>query len=307
MKSLFRKAAALSVFALLLSACGGQSASSSGLSGVVKIDGSSTVFPITEAVAEEFQPRFRGVRVPVGVSGTGGGFKKWVKGETDINNSSRPIKKSELDEAQKHGIELWAEIPVAYDGLSVVVPRTNTWLTCVTTAQLKQIWDKGSTVKRWNEVNPAWPAEEIRLYGPGTDSGTFDYFTEFINGKSGQSRSDFTASEDDHVLVEGVAGSKNGFGYFGYAFYADASKKVRAVAVDGGKGCVEPSDQTIQDLTYPLARYIYIHPSKKAMERPEVVAFIRFYLQNALELVAEVGYTPLLKQTYDEWLAKLPK
>lgn len=313
------------LMALMLSvtACGGTTAPAAGsgsstgqetkienthtgpkLSGEIRIDGSSTVFPITEAVAEEFMKIHKDVKISVGFSGTSGGFKKWLRGETDINNSSRAIKPNEVDEAKKAGIEYF-EIPVAYDGLSVVVNKENTWLTCITVDELNKIWNKDSTAKRWNEINPAWPNEEFKLYGPGTDSGTFDYFTEFVNKKSGNSRSDFTASEDDHVLVEGVAGNKNSMGYFGYAYYVESQSKMRALAVDGGKGCVEPKDQSIADLTYPIARFIYIHPTKAAMARPEVTEFVRFYLQNAPALVKQVGYTPLGQKLYEAELAKL--
>ncbi|HYG60565.1 MAG TPA: PstS family phosphate ABC transporter substrate-binding protein [Symbiobacteriaceae bacterium] len=303
-------AAALTAVALMVSACGGEKPAEGPkdeapkFTGEIKIDGSSTVFPITEAVAEDFMKQYKDVKVSVGISGTSGGFKKWVKGETDINDASRPIKASEVEEAKKVGYEA-IELPVAYDGLSVVVHKDNTWLQCITTAELKAIWDKDSTVKKWNEVNPAWPDQEIKLYGPGTDSGTFEYFTEHINGKALQSRADYTASEDDNVLVQGVSGNKGSLGYFGYAYYVEHAAKIRAVAIDGGKGCVEPKDETISGLTYPLARLIYIYPSSKAMERPEVKEFVKFYLQNAPKLVAEVKYTPLAQAKYDEALAKV--
>ena len=274
------------------------------LSGEVKVDGSSTVGPISIAVAEEFMKQHRDVKVSVGISGSSGGFKKWVKGETDINDSSRKIKQAEIDEAKKLGFDA-IEIPVAYDGLSVIVNKENTFLTCITKDELKKIWDKDSTVKTWKDVNAAWPDEEIKLYGPGTDSGTFEYFTEFANGKALQSRADYTASEDDNVLVKGVAGNKNGMGYFGYAYYVENKDQVRAVAVDAGKGCVEPNDETIGNLTYPIARLIYIYPSTKAMERPEVKEYVKFYLQNGAALAKEVGYTPLPKAMYDESLAKI--
>ncbi len=274
------------------------------LSGEIKIDGSSTVGPISIAVAEEFMKINKGVKVSVGISGSSGGFKKWVKGETDINDSSRKIKQSEQDEAQKLGFQ-GVEMPVAYDGISVVVNKENTWLQCITTAELKKIWDKDSTVTKWNEVNPSWPADEIKLYGPGTDSGTMEYFTEHVNGKAFQSRADYTASEDDNVLVQGVAGNKGGMGYFGYAYYVENKDKIRAVAIDGGKGCIEPTDETIGNLTYPIARYIYIYPSTKAMERPEVKEFLTFYMQNGAKLSSQVGYTPLPAKMYEENLAKI--
>jgi len=300
---------ALTAVMVLVTACGGAQKTEPAkpetkLTGEIKIDGSSTVGPISIAVAEEFMKVNKGVKVSVGISGTSGGFKKWVKGETDINDSSRAIKQSEIDEAKKIGIE-HLQLPVAYDGLSVVVSKDNTFLTCVTTAELKKIWDKGSTVKKWQEVNPKWPAEEIKLYGPGTDSGTFEYFTEHINGKAMQSRSDYTASEDDNVLVKGVTGSKNALGYFGYAYYKENASKLRALEVDAGKGCVAPNDETVAKMTYPIARQIYIHPSKKALERPEVKEFVTFYLKNAGKLSASVGYTPLPAQMYEESLSKI--
>lgn len=296
----------LVIAALLVTACGGAKpdAGAAKLTGEVKIDGSSTVFPITEAIAEDFQGQYPGVKVPVGVSGSSGGFKKWVRGEIDINNSSRAIKESEINDAKTAGVQP-IELPVAYDGLSVIVNKDNTWMQCITMAELKKLWDTGSTVKRWSEVNPAWPGEEVKLYGPGTDSGTFEYFTEHVNGKAGRSRADYTASEDDNVLVQGVSGNKNAMGYFGYAYYLENKDKIRAVAVDGGKGCVEPNDTTIADLSYPIARLIYIYPSTKSLERPEVKEFVTYYLKNAPKIAAEVGYTALPQQMYEEGLAKL--
>lgn len=289
-------AAVLTALVMTLTACGGTQATPTAgdnttptaptaptaptLSGAIKIDGSSTVFPITEAVAEEFMKVHRDVKVTVGISGSSGGFKKWVKGETDINDSSRAIKQSEIDAAKAGGFG-HVEIPVAYDGLSVIVNKENTWLTCITNDQLKAIWGPESKATHWNEINPSWPNEEMKLYGPGTDSGTFEYFTEYAMGKAGASRSDFTASEDDNVLVNGVAGNKNGMGYFGYAYYEENKAKMRAVPVDGGKGCVEPTQDTIGNLTYPIARLIYIYPNTKSMERPEVKEFVTFYVENA--------------------------
>jgi len=205
------------------------------LKGTVKVDGSSTVFPITEAVAEEFGKvkKHRRVRVTVGVSGTGGGFKKFLAGETDINDASRPIKQKEIDKAQKNGVQ-YIELPVAYDGLSVVVNKRNTWVDYLTVAELHKIWKPGSTVKTWKDIRSNWPDQKIQLYGPGTDSGTFDYFTEVINGKSQVSRSDFTKSEDDNVLVKGVAGDKGSLGYFGFAYYVENADKVKAVPIKQG-------------------------------------------------------------------------
>ncbi len=277
------------------------------LSGNIEIDGSSTVFPISQAVAEEFRKTQPNVQIPVGISGTGGGFKRFVAGEIDISDASRPISTSEKDTAVKNSIE-YIELAVAYDGLSVLVNIKNTWLTCITTAELKKIWDAGSTVNRWNQVRPEWPDQPLRLYGPGTDSGTFDYFTEVINGKAKQSRADYNASEDDNTLVQGIAGDKDSLGYFGFAYYEQNTDKLKLVAVDEGKGkgCVLPAEKTINDGTYtPLSRPLYIYVNKKSFARPEVKAFTEYYLKNAAELSAEVGYIALPQQMYDEGLAKI--
>ena len=275
------------------------------LKGNIEIDGSSTVFPISQAVAEEFRKTQPQVQVPVGISGTGGGFKRFVVGETDISDASRPITAAEAELAKKNGIE-YIELQVAYDGLSVLVNKANTSVTCLTTAELKKIWDVGSTVKMWNQVRPDFPADPIRLYGPGTDSGTFDYFTEVINGKAKQSRADFTASEDDNVLVQGIAGDKNSLGYFGFAYFEENQDKLKLVGVDSGRGCVQPATQTINDGTYsPLSRPLFIYVNKKALQRPEVKAFVEYYLKNGAKLSAEVGYVALPAKLYDDGLAKI--
>ncbi len=267
------------------------------LEGAVHIDGSSTVFPISEAVAEEFQGLHPRVRVTVGISGTGGGFKKFCVGETDISDASRPIKASEVECARKHGVE-YIELPVAFDGISVVVNPANDFMESVTVEELRKIWQRGGA-KRWSEVRKGWPDREIRLYGPGTDSGTFDYFVEAILGKGGEIRSDFTASEDDNVLVQGVAGDRDGLGFFGYAYYVENSSRLNLVAVDSGNGAVAPSTETINDGTYaPLSRPIFIYPSKSASKRPEVAEFVRYYLQNAAQFAAEVGYVALPAEVY---------
>lgn len=299
-------ALALSTFA-----CGGGSPANGGqdkgggLSGTILIDGSSTVFPITQAVAEEFRKDHRDVQIPVGVSGTGGGFKRFVTGETAISDASRPIKASEAETARKNGVE-YIELPVAYDGLSIVVSKSNTFVECLTTAELGKIWEPGSTVNNWRQVRDGFPDQKITLYGPGTDSGTFDYFTEAINGKEDASRADYTASEDDNVLVLGVAGDKNSLGYFGYAYYAENTDKLKVVAVDGGKGCIEPSEKTINDGSYaPLSRPIFIYVNRKDLARPEVREFVRFYLENAPGLVAEVGYVPLPPAEYQAGISKI--
>lgn len=270
------------------------------LSGEIKIDGSSTVFPISEAVAEEFQKIHPKVKVVVGISGTGGGFKKFCAGETDISNASRPIKTSEIEACQKNGIE-FIELPVAYDALSVVVNPQNNWVACMTVADLKKIWepDAQGKITRWNQVNPQWPDAPLNLFGPGTDSGTFDYFTEAIVGKEDASRGDYTASEDDNVLVQGVANDKYALGYFGLAYYLENQDKLKALAIDSGQGCVLPSEQTVRDGTYrPLSRPLFIYVSRKAADRPEVEAFVRFYLTQGPALVKQVAYIPLPDTVY---------
>ncbi len=289
--------AALLAAAAILGCGGGGSGGTETVT--VAIDGSSTVFPITEAVAEEFQRAHRDVRVTVGISGTGGGFKKFTVGETDINDASRPIKSSEVDMARQNDID-YIELPVAFDGISVVVNPENTFVDALTVAELNSIWKAESEVRNWSDVRTGFPDEPIALYGPGTDSGTFDYFTEVINGKSGACRADFTASEDDNVLVQGVAGDPKGLAFFGYAYYAENRERLKVVAVDPGDGPVTPSDVTINDGTYrPLSRPIFIYVSTAAAERPEVQAFVRFYLENTPELVEEVGYVPLPDRVYE--------
>jgi phosphate transport system substrate-binding protein len=270
------------------------------LAGAVAIDGSSTVFPISEAVAEEFQIENADVRVTVGFSGSGGGFKRFCAGETDISDASRPINDDERATCAAAGIE-FTEVPVAWDGLSVIVNPANDFVSCLTTAELRRIWEPGSTVTTWSDVRPSWPAEPIRLYGPGTDSGTFDYFTETINGESGASRPDFQASEDDNILVQGIAGDEFALGYFGYAYYAENSDRLKLVEVDGGDGCVAPSDATIEDGSYaPLARPLFIYVKHASLLRPEVLAFVRFYLENAPTLVPSTGYHALSADEYTE-------
>jgi len=277
------------------------------LRGKVRIDGSSTVFPIAEAVAEEFaavQPR---VRVTVGVSGTGGGFKKFIAKEIDITNASRPIKAKESARAAEAGIG-FIELPVAFDGVTVVVNPQNEFVDHLTTEELNRIWMPGSQVKTWADVREGWPAREIHLYGPGADSGTFDYFTEAINGKSQACRSDFTASEDDHVLVQGVAGDADALGFFGYAYYVENAEKLKVVPIDGGAGPVAPNLTSIAGGSYsPLARPIFIYVGAKAAERPEVEAFVNFCLTEAANLVNEVGYVALPAELYDLALSRFEK
>lgn len=269
----------------------------------INIDGSSTVYPVTEAVAEEFRSEDPDVDVTIGVSGTGGGFKKFGRGETDISNASRPIKEDEKKIAEQNNID-FIELEVAYDGLAVVVNPENDWVDCFTVEQLKKIWEPGAqgTITHWNQINPEWPNEEIHLFGPGVASGTFDYFTEAVVGESGSSRGDYTASEDDNVLVQGVAGDKFGLGFFGLAYYEENADKLKMVAVDGGEGCVEPSTETVSDGSYaPLSRPLFVYVNSSSIQNnPKVVDFMNFYLNEAPSLLKDVGYVPLTPEEYKE-------
>ncbi len=288
---------------VLLIACGGGDGGEDDpdrLSGTVEIDGSSTVFPITQAVAEEFNKLNRGVQVPVGVSGTGGGFKRFVTGETQISNASRPMKESEVQEARDNGVE-FIQLTVAYDGLSVLTNPNNNFVECLTTEELSSIWGPGSVVNKWSQVRAEWPSEDIDLFGPDTESGTFDYFTDEINGEEGASRADYTAAVDDNVLVQGIAGEDTSLGYFGYAYYAENMDKLKLVAVDNGSGCVMPSVETIADGSYaPLSRPLFIYVNTASLVKPEVRALIDFYIDNATELAIEVGYVPLSSNEYEK-------
>jgi phosphate transport system substrate-binding protein len=278
----------------------------------VKIDGSSTVFPITEAVAEDFQKMKRGaVRVTVGISGTGGGFKKFCRGDTDISNASRPILKSEMADCRKNGID-YVELPVAYDALTVVVNPKNSFIKSMTVEELKRIWQPSAQgkVTHWNQVNPAWPNAEMKLFGAGSDSGTFDYFTEAIVGKAKSSRGDFTASEDDNVLVQGVQRDVNALGYFGFAYYAENRDKLKAVPIveKEGKPAVAPSmDAVINGSYQPLSRPIFVYVSAKSLQRPEVREFVEFYNRNAEKLTKEVKYVPLPAKAYAHNLETVSK
>jgi phosphate transport system substrate-binding protein len=278
---------------------------------IVKIDGSSTVYPVTEAVAEEFQKAQKNaVRVTVGISGTGGGFKKFCRGETDISNASRPILKSEMEDCKKAGIEYF-ELPVAFDALTVVINPKNNFIKTLTVAELKKMWEPGAQgkVTRWNQVNPAWPDAPIKLFGPGADSGTFDYFTEAVVGKSKSSRGDFTASEDDNVLVQGVSRDVNGLGYFGYAYYIENKDKLKAVPIVNEKGQpVEPSMDAVLKGTYsPLARPIFIYVNAKSLAKAEVKEFVDYYLKHGGKLAREVKYVPLPDSAYTTGLDHLQR
>ena len=269
------------------------------LEGSVKIDGSSTVYPVTQAMAEEFSYAYPDVRVTVGVSGTGGGMEKFTIGETDINNASREIKPSEVDKAEKNGIE-FSRFTVASDGITVVINPANDWAENMTVEELQMIWKPNSSVETWSDVRPEWPDKEIELYGPGADSGTFDYFTSVIVGAESESRADYTASEDDNVLVQGVSGSKYALGYFGYAYYEENQNKLKSVAING----VKPSSKTIENGEYkPLSRPLYIYVNNESVKRPVVEEFLKFYFENGKELIPMVGYVPLT--SYQEQLEKV--
>ena len=270
---------------------------------LVKVDGSSTVYPVTEAVAEEFQKaKKNAIRATVGVSGTGGGFKKFCRGEIDISNASRPILKQEMDDCAKAGIRYY-ELPVAFDALTIVINPKNAFLKQITVEELKKIWEPGAQgkVTRWNQVNPQWPDQAIRLFGPGADSGTFDYFTEAVVGKAKSSRGDFTASEDDNVLVQGVAQDVGALGYFGFAYYAENMSRLKGVPVmgKGAKAAVGPSMESVLNGSYqPLSRPIFIYVNEKSYQKPEVREFVEFYMKHGSKLSREVKYVPLPDRAY---------
>ncbi len=275
--------------------------------GTIAVDGSSTVYPITEAVAEEFQKQGDGSMVTVGIAGTGGGFKRFCKGETDISDASRPIKTKEIDQCFDAGIE-YVELPIAFDGLAVVVNPKNDWAATLTTAELKKMWspEAQGKITNWKQIRAGFPDKPLKLAGPGTDSGTFDYFTEAINGKQSASRGDYIASEDDNVLVQAVSGDTGALGYFGMSYLEENKDKLKAVGVDGGNGAVLPSAETVIAGTYqPLSRPLFIYVNKKSLSKPEVQAFVEYYIQNAAKLVKEVGYVPLPQEAYNYSVNKL--
>jgi len=284
---------------LALAACGGQQETASGgasggSTGAVAVDGSSTVAPLTSAAAELFQAQSPGINVTVGTSGTGGGFEKFCRGEIDMADASREIEADEAANCEKAGIK-YQQLVVANDALTVVVNKENTFAKCLTVEQLKKIWEPKSSVNNWNQVDPSFPDEKIELFGPGTDSGTFDYFTDEINGEEGASRTDYTPSEDDNVVVQGVSGSKGGLGYFGFTYYEENADKVNAVEIDSGKGCVAPSAATAQDGTYtPLARPLFVYPSvTKLKENPALQEFLTYYVTNDAQIATESKFIPL--------------
>jgi phosphate transport system substrate-binding protein len=279
----------------------GATTSASPTAGTVRADGSSTVYPITEAVAEEFRNEHPNVRAVIGFSGTGGGFKKLSAGEIDICNASRTIKDEERAACEANGIK-FVELEIAFDGLSVVANPENDWCDCLTVEQLKAIWQPESAISKWSDLKPEWPDEKIELFGPGTDSGTFDYFTEAIVGTAKSSRADYTPSEDDNMLVTGVEGSKYALGYFGFAYYSENKERLKLLGIDAGDGkCIQPSMETVRSNTYkPLSRPLYIYVNQASLEKPEIVEFVRYYLNTVGELVEQVGYVPLA----DDVLAK---
>ncbi|MEN0648495.1 PstS family phosphate ABC transporter substrate-binding protein [Caldifermentibacillus hisashii] len=306
--------------AVLLTACGpqeGTSGNESGsngnkaseqsdqqLKGTVAVDGSSTVFPIMEAVVEEYNMNQPNVKVSVGMSGTGGGFEAFAAGETDISNASRPIKDEEKAALEKAGIE-YTEFEIAYDGLSVVVNKDNDWVDYLTVDDLKKIWVEDGTTKKWSDIRDGWPEEEIKFYSPGTDSGTFDYFDEVVlDGQPIVEKA--TLSEDDNTLVTGVTGDKNAIGYFGYAYYAENKDQLKVVPIDNGNGAVEPTHETVESGKYtPLSRPLYIYVKNESLSKPEVYDFVKFALENVGTLSEEVGYVSLPKEKYDKALSTL--
>jgi len=301
-----KKLTIIALLALVLGSCGEKKESNSNpadanaLSGTIKVDGSSTVFPVTEAVAEEFREVQPKVKVTIGVSGTGGGFKKFSRGETNISNASRPIKDKEKAACAENNIN-YIELEVAYDGLAVLVNPKNTWVESFDIETLKKIWEPAAQGKimKWNQIKPEWPNEEIHLYGPGVASGTYDYFTKAIVGKSGSSRGDYTASEDDHVLVQGIAGDKYSLGFFGLAYYSENADKLSLIGVHNGTEIVKPTLETVSNGTYkPLSRPLFIYVNSTSVSSPEVVEFVNFYIDNAAELSKDVGYIPLPAEEY---------
>jgi phosphate transport system substrate-binding protein len=279
----------------LVVALGATAAASAALRGSITADGSSTVGPWTTAAAEMFQRKNRNVHITVGISGTGGGFERFCRGEIDLANASRPIKSSEYANCREKGIR-WVAFTVANDGISVVVNRQNTWANCLTTAELKKMWDSGSKVNNWNDVRSSFPNVPLKLYGPGTDSGTFDFFTEAINGKAKRSRSDYSASEDDNILVQGVAGDRGSIGYFGLSYYEENKSRLRLVRIDSGGGCFAPSTRTVQNKTYkPLSRGLYIYAKRDSFKRSAVRSFIGFALNNQGTIAKRAGFVALTK------------
>lgn len=269
------------------------------ISGNVFIDGSSTVYPITEYIASLFMDRYPTVNVYVGISGTGGGFKRFIMGEIDINDASRPIKDDEAREAYANGVD-YTVIPIAIDGVAVVVNKDNDWVDYLTIEELRRIWMPNSKIERWSDIRPEWPDEPIKLYGPGPDSGTFDFFTEYVVGEAGASRIDYVASEDDNFIVQGVVNDKYALGYFGYAYYIENRDRVRAIAIHDGSQSIEPTEDNIISFRYPLSRLLYLYVNVDSLEsKPQVKEFLLFYLRYAYNASLYVGYVPLPRLYYD--------
>ncbi|MEU4127838.1 PstS family phosphate ABC transporter substrate-binding protein [Streptomyces wuyuanensis] len=283
---------------LAAGACGGADAGSGdgggdGLSGTIRVDGSSTVAPLSTAAAQLFQQRNPGVRITVGTSGTGGGFEKFCNGETEIADASRPITAEEQARCAEKGVR-YEELRIANDGLSVVVSKDNDFVDCLTLEQLRRIWEPGSRIDNWNQVDPAFPDVELELFGPGTDSGTFDYFTQAVNGEEGRSRTDYSPSEDDNVTVQGVSGSRGGLGYFGLSYYEENKDRLKVLRIDGGNGCVAPTGDTVRNGTYrPLSRPLLIYPNAAALDRKEVEAFVEYYVENNADIARAAQFVPL--------------
>lgn len=299
MRSRVLAVAAFAILGAVVAGCGGDDEAGSGngdganVGGAISIDGSSTVGPYVTIAAEDFADSGATTNITVGISGTGGGFERFCKGETDISNASRAIKDEEKDLCAKAGVE-FAELHIANDGIAVVTNTANDWATCLTTDQLKTMWAPKSAVKSWKDVDPSFPDEKLTLFGPGTDSGTFDFFTAEINGEEGESRTDYSPSENDNVTVEGVAGEKGGLGYFGLSYFEQNKSKIKAIDVDGGKGCVAASAATVQDGTYtPLSRPLYVYVKKASFARPEVKAFLEYILANEKTIAEEALFVPL--------------
>ena len=294
-------AGTIAAAAMLVAGCGG---GDSGDGGTVSADGSSTVGPYVTSAAESFRDE-SGTNVTVGISGTGGGFERFCRGETDLSNASRPIDRDEVAICEENGVE-YVELQVANDALTVVVNPANDWATCLTVDELKAIWEPGSTVSNWSDVRDTFPDRPLELFGPGTDSGTFDYFTEVINGEGGASRTDYQASEDDNVLVKGVTGTEGGLGYFGFSYYEENQGSLKALEIDGGSGCVAPSVDAAQAGDYvPLARPLFVYASTEALGRSEVEGFLRFMLEHETEIAERAQFVPLNQTQIDENLAKL--
>ncbi len=296
-------AAVIGAAALLLGACGGQNNAGGGLSGPVLVDGSSTVAPLSSAAAELYGEQAPGVNVTVATSGTGGGFEQFCSGNTDISNASRPINEEEMDACSQAGIE-FTELQVANDALTVVVNPANGWANCLTAQELSTMWAPASegTITNWNQIDPGFPDRPLELFGPGTDSGTFDYFTDAINGAEGAARADYSASEDDNVLVQGVSGSPNATAYFGFTYFEENADSLKAVEVDGGQGCVAPSAETVQDGSYtPLARPLFIYVNDASYtNKPQVAGFVNFYAER-VDMIAEAAqYVPLNEEQSSE-------